>query len=76
MPAFVDGGLGVKLVTITPENPEAGLPSIQATYVLFDGGDAVAARRDRWSSLTAIRTAAVSALATRYPRRARCRIGW
>ena len=37
MPAFGDGGVGVKLVTVTPGNPDRELPLIGAVYVLFDG---------------------------------------
>ena len=66
MPAFGDEGLGVKLVTLTPENPEAGLPFVQATYVLFDAATQSLRAVIDGSSLTAIRTAAVSALATRF----------
>jgi len=66
MPAFGDEGLGVKLVTLTPENPEAGLPFVQATYVLFDALTQSLRAVIDGSSLTAIRTAAVSALATRF----------
>ena len=66
MPAFGAEGLGVKLVTLTPENPEAGLPFVQATYVLFDAATQSMRAVIDGSSLTAIRTAAVSALATRF----------
>jgi ornithine cyclodeaminase len=66
MPAWGSEGVGVKLVCITPDNGERGLPLILAVFVLFapttheplailDGG-----------ALTALRTAAVSALATRH----------
>ena len=66
MPAFSEEALGVKLVTLTPENPEAGLPFVQATYVLFDAATQSLRAVIDGSSLTAIRTAAVSALATRF----------
>jgi ornithine cyclodeaminase/alanine dehydrogenase-like protein (mu-crystallin family) len=36
MPAFGDAGVGVKLVTLTPDNPERALPYIDGVYVLFD----------------------------------------
>lgn len=66
MPAVSPDSVGVKLVTISPANARAGLPTIQASYVVFDGvTQSVKALLDG-STLTAIRTAAVSALATTY----------
>lgn len=66
MPASSSEAVGVKLVTISPANREAGLPTIQATYIVFDAAtQSVRALLDG-SVLTAIRTAAVSALATTY----------
>ena len=66
MPATSSEASGVKLVTITPENRNIGLPTIQATYVLIDGrSQAILAVLDG-AALTAIRTSAVSALATSY----------
>jgi len=66
MPAAGDAGVGVKLVTLSEFNPTKGLPFVQATYVLFD----VETQRPEavidGSELTAIRTAAVSGLATRF----------
>lgn len=66
MPAAGDAGVGVKLVTLSEFNPQKGLPFVQATYVLFD----VETQRPEavidGSELTAIRTAAVSGLATRF----------
>ena len=57
-------GVGVKLVTLSEFNPQKGLPFVQATYVLFD----VESQRPEavidGTELTAIRTAAVSGLAT------------
>ena len=65
MPAVSPDAVGVKLVTISPDNAASGLPTIQASYVVFDGAtQSVKAVLDG-SALTAIRTAAVSALATR-----------
>lgn len=66
MPSFLDGGAGVKLVGIDPRNPSRGLPRIQGVFVLFDppGLTPVAVVDAR--ALTAVRTAAVSGLATRY----------
>ena len=65
MPAAGDAGVGVKLVTLSEFNPQKGLPFVQATYVLFD----VETQRPEavidGTELTAIRTAAVSGVATR-----------
>ncbi len=37
MPAWLPGNhAGVKLVTVSPENHQFGLPSIQGTYIYFD----------------------------------------
>ncbi len=66
MPAFGDGGLGVKLVTLTPDNPERGLPLIGAVYVLFDAVTQTPEAVVDGAALTALRTAAVSGVATRH----------
>jgi ornithine cyclodeaminase len=64
MPAHGRGGLGVKLVTLAPGNPASGLPFIHGAYVLFSPGGLVPEALLDGTELTAIRTAAVSALAT------------
>jgi ornithine cyclodeaminase/alanine dehydrogenase-like protein (mu-crystallin family) len=66
MPASAEAGLGVKLVALTPANPGRGLPFIHATYVLFDAETQVPEAVLDGSALTALRTAAVSGLATRH----------
>jgi ornithine cyclodeaminase/alanine dehydrogenase-like protein (mu-crystallin family) len=66
MPAFGDAGVGVKLVTLTPANAERGLPFINAVYVLFDPATQAPEAIVDGAALTALRTAAVSGLATRY----------
>jgi len=66
MPAFGQVGVGVKLVSLTPTNPERGLPFIHASYVLFDAETQVPEAVLDGSALTALRTAAVSGLATRF----------
>lgn len=67
MPAWQENHVaGVKLVTVAPENATKNLPSIQGTYVLFDvATGAVKALMDA-PALTAKRTAAASALASKY----------
>ncbi len=61
----VDGCFGVKLVSLFPNNPDAGFSSHQGAIVLFepDHGSAVAMMNA--GLLTAVRTAAASAVATR-----------
>ena len=64
MPAHGAAGLGVKLVTLAPGNPARGLPFIHGAYVLFSAEGLVPEALLDGTELTAIRTAAVSALAT------------
>lgn len=66
MPAFGRRGVGVKLTTLTPANPAAGLPLIDASYVMFDAETQAPEAVIDGAELTAIRTAAVSGLATRW----------
>ena len=66
MPAASDMGVGVKLVTLTPQNPEVGLPLIHAVYVLFDTSTQAPLAVIDGEALTALRTAAVSGLATKW----------
>ena len=66
MPAANPLGTGVKLVTLTGANPERGLPFIHAAYVLFDPTTQSVEALIDGGPLTALRTAAVSGLATRY----------
>ena len=65
MPAVGAVGVGAKLLTVNQANPQRGMPLIQGVFVLF-GEDSLAplAVLDG-GALTSIRTAAVSALATR-----------
>ncbi|GAA6151197.1 ornithine cyclodeaminase family protein [Pseudoteredinibacter isoporae] len=67
MPSWQAGSdIGIKLVTVTPESYKFDLPSIQGTYVLFDAvRGCVKATMDA-PALTAKRTAAASALASRF----------
>lgn len=66
MPAYGPQGAGTKLVTICPENPDRGLPLIQGLYVLFSQSSLAPELLIDGSALTNLRTAAVSALATRH----------
>ena len=66
MPAYLadTGGLGLKVVTVTPANTARGLPLIHALVVVLDAetGAPVAALEGGW--LTALRTGAASGVAT------------
>lgn len=66
MPASGPQGVGVKLVTLTPSNPGLGLPFLGAAYVLFESATQALRAVLDGGALTALRTAAVSGLATRY----------
>lgn len=66
MPAAGAEGVGVKLVTVTPGNPDRGLPLIHALYALFDAEAQAPVAILDGAALTALRTGAVSGLATRY----------
>jgi ornithine cyclodeaminase/alanine dehydrogenase-like protein (mu-crystallin family) len=66
MPATGDAGVGVKLVTVTPANPSRGDPLVGAVYVLFGAADQQPRAVIDGAALTALRTAAVSGLATRH----------
>jgi ornithine cyclodeaminase len=64
MPAAGPRAVGVKLVTINPGNRERKLPLIDGIYVLFDGQTLAPVLTIDGAALTALRTAAVSALVT------------
>ena len=67
LPAWQPGeAVGVKLVTVFPENPSArGMPSVQAVYVLFDGADGRPVAIMDGTELTYRKTSADSALGSR-----------
>jgi len=58
--------LGVKIVTVSPENANLSLPTIQGMYLLFDLKTGVPLMRCDAKTLTNLRTAAASALASKY----------
>jgi len=67
MPAFQAGkDLGVKIVTVSPNNGKYDLPSIQGTYIYLDGHKGNIKAILNAKSLTGKRTAATSALASSY----------
>jgi ornithine cyclodeaminase/alanine dehydrogenase-like protein (mu-crystallin family) len=64
MPAF-DGrsGLGQKAVSVYSENPKKGLPTVHALVTLFDAESGAPVAIVEGTSLTALRTGAVTGLA-------------
>jgi ornithine cyclodeaminase/alanine dehydrogenase-like protein (mu-crystallin family) len=66
MPAWSEAGAGVKLITVNPSNPEQGLPFVQGVYVLFAAATLEPVAVIDGEALTAIRTAAVSGVATEH----------
>ena len=57
---------GVKIVTVSPENGQFGLPSIQGVYLFMDTKKGVIKALMEAKSLTVKRTAAASALASSF----------
>jgi ornithine cyclodeaminase len=66
MPASAAEGVGVKLVTVAPENVDRGLPLIHGIYVLFAPQTLEPVALFDGAGLTRLRTAAVSGVATRH----------
>lgn len=66
MPAWSDAALGVKLVTVTPDNRGRGVRSVQALYVAFDRSSGAPRALIDGEALTTARTAAASLLAARF----------
>lgn len=69
MPAWTQGPashVGVKLVTVFPDNGKRGLPSIYGQYLLLDGATGQALALLDGTMLTKRRTACASGLASRY----------
>jgi ornithine cyclodeaminase len=66
MPGWSEAeGWGLKVVNIYPENPKRGLDAHQGAVLLFDGQTGETRAVMNASAITAIRTAAVSGVATR-----------
>jgi len=67
MPAWQAGRhIGIKMVTVFPENSAHGLPAVMGTYLLLDGRTGSPLALIDGPALTARRTAAASALASGY----------
>jgi len=65
MPASVPGWAGTKLVGLVDANPARGLPRVTSSYLLFGPPGLQPIAVIDGAALTALRTAAVSGLATR-----------
>lgn len=63
MPAQVPGGVGVKVLTVAPGNPDRNLPRIQGLYLLCDPETLSPLALLDGIAMTNVRTPAVSALA-------------
>lgn len=66
MPAWSEDAAGVKLITVAAGNAARGLPLIHGVYVLFDKPTLRPVALFDAAPLTALRTAAVSAVATKH----------
>lgn len=67
MPAWEEGRfLGVKMVTVSPQNASYNLPSIHGIYLLFDAHKGIPLAQMEAKTLTSLRTAAASALASQF----------
>lgn len=78
MPAYVDGGngaLGVKIVSVYPENIKKDLPSVPATMIVLDPETGIVSACLDGTYLTQLRTGAVQGAATELLARKDARIG-
>lgn len=63
MPSTLGASVGVKIASVSPDNPGKGLPRIQALYLLMDAETLTPRLLVDGSSLTVIRTPATTAVA-------------
>lgn len=63
MPSEGSGAAGVKVATVAPDNPQRGLPRVQATYLMFDSATLTLRAALDGTALTTLRTPAVSVAA-------------
>ena len=66
MPAWTARHIGIKLVTVFPDNARRSLPSVLGQYILLDGRTGQAVALLDGTMLTKRRTACASGLAARY----------
>jgi ornithine cyclodeaminase len=76
MPAYLSqsGALGAKIVSVFPQNPNRGLPTLHALVVVVDARTGQPAAIMDGTYLTALRTGAASGVATRLLARAGARV--
>jgi len=72
MPAWSGRHVGVKIVTVFPDNTKHDLPAVMGSYLLLDGRNGSPLALIDGPTLTAKRTAAASALASSYLSRPDC----
>lgn len=70
MPASLPGAAGIKWVNVHPANPALGLPTVMATLVLNDPQTGYPLAMMAATEITAYRTGAAAAIASRYLARA------
>lgn len=63
MPATIGDWVGTKVASVAPDNPARGLPRIQAVFLLMDAATLTPTALVEGSTLTGLRTPAVSAAA-------------
>ncbi len=66
MPAYIDGVAGIKWVSVYPNNPKHGLPTVIATIILNDSNTSVPLAMVDGTYLTSARTGAAGAVAAKY----------
>lgn len=66
MPAETGDYVGVKIASVAPDNPAAGLPKIQGSYLLMSASTLEPLAVLEGAALTEIRTPALSALGVKY----------
>ncbi len=66
--------VGIKMVTVSPHNGELNLPSIQGNYTLIEAKNGMIKAQIDAKKLTVKRTAATSALASKYLSKENCKI--
>lgn len=66
MPAALPGAVGIKWVNVHPENPSRGLPTVMATLVYNDPLTGYPLAIMEATDITAYRTGATAAIASRY----------
>jgi len=66
MPSTVGAATGIKLLSVSPDNPARGFPRIQGWYILMDSDTLTPTVLLDGTALTTIRTPAVSMLGVEY----------